>query len=414
MKNSYLFLIICNFLLSTYASGATDYFEIVEKKGKVTVRTTMSAYTRDAVEGRKFRLGAILNVEENSSVKIMVHNKRKFMGAKSDQFVFNFLKPIVFRIDKETLRRIRNKNFHLSSAKSILSAILKADTINTGVSMKDAFNRSSAVMNSQELGKAFDILQDIKKISNRGVETEKRVNKIVIYQPEPATIHAVNNFPVTSKMIWKRPKKYHGKFHIYQWLEHDRRIVPVAVTMDTEISLKFFTEGTYFLQIVSEDERYQSEPMTYKAYYSDSLISLGLGALAKKKDLEEIEILSPPNNMVIHTDNKSAQVVFNARCTEIYLNGKTRVLIAKESSLKDSKILKSKSKTFYTKLTPGVYKWLVACVADGKVVAKSKFYDLQVVADKSFESSKHGLNAIVTDFLKKDDSKDSTIILQNL
>jgi Xaa-Pro aminopeptidase len=119
-------------------------------------------------------------------------------------------------------------------------------------------------------------------------------------------VNLTRGLPASIKTVWSEAKDPDQTYKIYFWPASESRPAPVALTRATHYQVRASKPGTFFLQIVSEDERWQSKAQAVVVALDQEMVQ----PTASSRFTSGLDLTYPPESAEVHTLGDQAMISF--------------------------------------------------------------------------------------------------------
>lgn len=354
-----LVLCVLVFLATNFAQAGESVvapepvYKAARVTGTVLTRAPTAPRWMSVKVGTVLREGQLVQVTNGAAVTLVEQSASKAVGLSKDKVQITITRPMVARLSRDLLRKIKLSPFFLDRANAPVPGERKEDL---ALTLRDAWNRLAAIVTSLPPPEAPVI--ELSELERRGIVLGVSAKRIQLVAPVANAVVQSDGWPAEVRIVWMKPPKRSLEFLVYVWHADKPRGAALASTKRDFYTAKLAEPGPYFVQVTSADGSWQSVAVPIHAVAPLEVVSAA-GAAAQGIPVSIAEALSakyPSDGLLTPV---SPSLVFS---WQMALERKEPEFEVRISDIEGKliKSLRSKSDTVATKLAPGKYAWSVS------------------------------------------------------
>lgn len=234
-------------------------FFFTEVKGHADYWAPLSAKWRKLTQGTKLPVGTLLQISKGSELGYSFYDY-ELKDWHGDQAYLKINDPVNIRLNRDIMRKVDFKE----SWQSTIPVVEESDDPkdeNYFVSVRNAWEK--LVMYFEKTKENENYIKDLYTDAKESVEVGLRAKKIHIVYPGHGAAQFANQYPSELRVVWRVQAKQKPKspFAVYFWKQKDARpVAPEVYTRASEYRIQVTAEGSYYVQIETQDRKYLSQP----------------------------------------------------------------------------------------------------------------------------------------------------------
>jgi hypothetical protein len=267
--------------------------------------------------------------------------------------------PILMRLRDDVPRRLTLNDFFIPKLpdakpdKDMLALMYE--------SLSEAWERYAANLLPQAL--KAKLFEDAKKGESPDATVSMRAKKIRFYTPAAGALSITTSLPEEVRVSWKHIPEQNPNYAVRLWSPDKPRPEPLAFTTQDFYTVKIPKEGTYLVQITTEDGRYQSEVRQFS-------IVLPMSNRGEPPSLTHVNLplplLLPPKNFVFHSEQLPVSITFEWDRPNAAQGRQVYTFVLSDQNGKELYKRDLSEMVFHLKFSnPGTYRWFVAASPAG-------------------------------------------------
>ena len=306
----YLFFIILFFPSSLLASEGKHYIEVLEKKNSVISKVPGYPNWTYVKKGAKLPFGTLLQIGKKSSVTLRYPMElvKKYIGMEYNDFILK--NSMIVRLEMDLIRsmKIDQRFMDMTALKSLVDKGKIGDGEIVKYVFPDASKRNALIAYFGEQEKMFHTKIENSRVLEESSFLSKAIyKKINIIFPKDNALFSGIGFPITVNLYWEKIKKA-APYKLYVWkMGKQRSQYTLYNTNYTTLSIK--KQGTYNVQVTSQDGTYQSKVIRFKAFDYGYITKLGyFGYGEDTQKVEKPVMLTYPKKEVVFVKKKDEKM----------------------------------------------------------------------------------------------------------
>lgn len=291
-------------------SQIKDRNEIVIKatKGPVLIRRPGESDWVPIKDGMRLPFETILKVGDLGEVSLFAKGLELTDKNRESRSLVTIQEPTTIRLDHDLFRNVPTTKVFVHKQPKTTAASQEDENIADGV-WDDLKERFSLVLSTLNL-KPEEAPKTAPQISHA-----VQHKKLVIFTPEDQEWIQSAQFPYPLKVMWQDVPVKNPRYKIFIWSKEEAQGSPYVYTTATKWEVPIHEYGDYFLQVSTDDDKYQSKPLLIhvatvprqnKGEEDEELLT---------KDGENantsLELTTPEDNWIVVTPKKSMPVEFH-------------------------------------------------------------------------------------------------------
>jgi hypothetical protein len=324
-------------------------FEIKKIQGSALVKLPFHRDWTEVGPGQILPIHSLLQVPKGSSTTLL--KRQKISGREKVQMlVIN--QPTVIRLDESLFRSVEKEKFYISR-------LPKIDTAPEGKDKWIDYNFSDAWQKLMALVSKPPPNAKLKEPEQPINLTAEVAKPIIIYDPMNGDFFKTPEFPYQLQMLWENVV-LGINYYVYIWPNDMPQPEPVLITDRNQYVYEITKPGSYHVQIVSEDQSWQSKVHLVHVFDFDYL------SQAKKKDHKSekakpeqyrVSLTFPPDRMLLFS--KVTPITFAWIGYQTNKDRPQYILEIFDTSSKRRRKVVSDHQQMTVHLEPGQYTWSV-------------------------------------------------------
>jgi hypothetical protein len=200
--------------------------------------------------------------------------------------------PVVLRLTADVLRETSVSQRFLRSAKNAAKSYKPMGTL---YQLEEAWKKLAISLQIPKAPEGVEFVQFNEVEKNISLMTQEA--NMEMYYPDNDSIHTKQEQPYQVKVRWSETQN-RKNFDVYVWPAREQRGKPHARTSGNVYELPIYNSGSYFVQVVAEDKKWQTSPHLFHVKQDDP----GSVNSSQSKPLPfDLTILFPRDNTLVLT-----------------------------------------------------------------------------------------------------------------
>lgn len=297
MVNNFIAFIIFLYSTCLYAVADGIYYQVDRSQGDAKVRLPFELDWENVKHSQFLPLNTLLKVELNSRITL---KKATITQKKIDYSdIIEINSPTIIRLNANLEKKV-DKNYVIIDR--FPDKVSDTPGIFTKESIKDSFNRLITLVKAPPENSKLNA--NISP-SNSFSQSKKQIE---IFFPIDGTFKKSEEFPVDLEISWAENKNIE-QYKIFIWEKENQRPESDFITPESSKRVKILKPGSYYVQIMSGDEKWESKVHLFHIYPFERLKSSIPEEDLTHTDLKKptIQLLTPKDNFVYYTKQINSQ-----------------------------------------------------------------------------------------------------------
>lgn len=279
-------------------------FLVLAVSGTVLTRTERSGSWDDVRRGETLHEGQLLQIMENSSLSLRPRTLQKDAVSSLERADLTLSMPLILRLGPQMLRKVALTRYFLQELPQASLERRDADPT-PRAEIGEAWRKIAAVF-TRVRGDKAGAVESLSQLESRGFTLSLSAKQLRILTPSPQAVILMHGLPSVIKAAWSEAQGTDQTYKIFFWPTSKSRPAPVALTRATHYQVRVTNPGTFFLQIASDDETWQSRPHVVQVSIDHGIAH----ATTSSPFTSGLELTYPPDLSVVQTAGAMAPVSF--------------------------------------------------------------------------------------------------------